>query len=60
MVIPENVLTSSIIQTEKVIFRNIYAYTYMYLTTINENKKSEEGYIGVLGGRKEKGEMLQF
>lgn len=36
MVIHENTHTSNIKQTKPVIFRNIYVYTYMYATIVNE------------------------
>ena len=52
MVSPENIHTSNIIQTEQVIFRNIYVYTctyiyteayhaYMHAITINEKEGHE-------------------
>lgn len=49
------------IQTEQVIFRNMYVYTYTYMhVTIKGKKKetrdlkglSKEGYMGRFGGRK--------
>lgn len=51
MVIPENKYMSKIIQTEQVIFRNIYICTYTYKhVTINDGKvinlkESKEGRI---------------
>lgn len=50
MVIPENTCISNNIQDEKVIFRNMYGYTYMYLTT-NEKKGSdfEREKVGISG-----------
>ena len=39
MVSLENKIQSGIIQTEPVIIRNIYVYTYLYVATINEKKK---------------------
>lgn len=56
--------TSSIIQIEQVIHRNIHtcAFTYMRVT-INEEKRGhrferQEGHAGHFGGKKEKGEMI--
>lgn len=54
--IPENIHMSSIIWTEQVIVRNIYAYTYKY--TCNDNAirghefEGKEKYMGRLRGRK--------
>lgn len=43
MVNLENMHTGDIIQTESIIFRNLYAYTYayMYVTTVNEKRRCE-------------------
>lgn len=37
----ENMHTGDIIQTEPILFRNLYAYTYayMYVTTVNEKRR---------------------
>jgi hypothetical protein len=55
--------TSNVIETEHLMFRNIYICTYMHVTTIHEKKrpwiwKNKEGYMGELGGWKGKGEMI--
>lgn len=38
MVSSENKYPINLIQTKEVIFQNIYVYTYMLVTTINQNK----------------------
>lgn len=43
------------IQTEQILFRNIYAQTYIHVTTVNEKKvtnlkEGEERYMGGLEG----------
>lgn len=64
IVSPPNMHASNIIQTELVIFVNIYAftYTYMHVTTLKKwamiLKDSKERYMGVSGGRKEEREIL--
>ena len=60
MVNPENIHTSNIIQTEQVIFRNIYVYTYMCVMTINtkgshEFERQPNRSIGGFRERKKKG-----
>jgi hypothetical protein len=53
MVSPENIHTSDIIQTEQVIFRNIYVYTYRCVTTITEKshefERARDGLEGEVG-----------
>lgn len=63
-VIPENIHTTNITQTQPVILENICAYTNMCTHTIAINKKeamylknSWEHYMGDFGGRKGKVEM---
>lgn len=69
MVSPKNTHLSNTIQTEKVIFRNIYVCTntYMHAITISENKKTEfervgrdiwKGLEGEKGGRNVQGTEL--
>lgn len=38
MVSPGNIYTSYIIQSEQVVFKNIYAYIYIPITTSNEKE----------------------
>lgn len=65
MINSENTHTNNFLQTEWVIFRNLYACTYKYTfaITIRGEKglkcKGKSGRIyGRFGGRKEKKEML--
>lgn len=65
MVYPENIHRSNIIQTEQVIFRNVYVYSYTHVHVRISGEKeamnlkeSGEGYLEELGGSKWKGEML--
>ena len=65
MVSPENIHTSNIIQTEHIIFRNIFVYTYsyMHITTISEKRghefEREQGRVyGKIGEDKGKGEII--
>lgn len=48
MVIPENSHMSSIMQTEQMIFRNIYVSAFMHKRTINERKE----YIHLKGSKR--------
>lgn len=49
MVILKYIHSGNIIQTEKVLFRNIYTGTYMHVITTNDNKRplidSKKGVI---------------
>lgn len=62
MVGPENTHTINIILTEKVTFRNIYVYTYINATTINEkaamNSKESKGRCMERFGARRKGEIM--
>lgn len=57
MVSSESIHTSNITQTEKVIVRNMYVYTYKYIATTVEKRRhefkreSEEGLEGGKGKR---------
>lgn len=42
MITPENMQSSSIVQTKYAIFMNIYAYTYTYRHVTVTNKKGHE------------------
>lgn len=59
MVNPEKkIYTINSIQTKHVIFKTIYLYTYMHVTTMDKEYvilKDKEGFMGGLGGRKGKG-----
>jgi hypothetical protein len=55
MVSPENILKSNIIQTEHIVFRNIYIYITMNKRG-HEFEKEQEWYMGGLRGKKRKGE----
>lgn len=64
MVSPENIYTSDVIQTEKVIIRNIYVctYTYMCVTSISKKevmslKESNRG-MWKFGERERRREMM--
>lgn len=53
----------NIIQTELVIFRNIYVNKCMHVVTIKNDRnvsKSKEGHVGCFGGMKEEEEMMQL
>lgn len=42
MVNPENIHTNNIIQSNQVIFKKIYAYTYLHAITVNEKQREKE------------------
>lgn len=59
MVSPGNIHTSYIIQSEQVVFKNIYAYTYISITTSNEKevmdlKEKKRGHRRIWKERKER------
>lgn len=61
MVVPENIHTSSIIQTEQVTFRNKHEHTCMSITTTNKKVyefEREPGIASLEGGKEGKGEMM--
>ena len=56
---PNNIHKGKIIQTEQVIFRNKYVYTFVHTITTNKNvmnlKENKEAYMaGYIGNKKKK------
>lgn len=67
MVSPGNIHTSYIIQSVQVVFKNIYAYTYISITTSNEKevmdlkeKKEEDTEEFGKGERKGRNNMISL
>ena len=63
MVSPENTHTININQTELALFKNIYVYTYRYVTTnekTGHESESKECYMGGLEGEKKKGKWCDY
>lgn len=57
----KNLYTSNFTQTNQVAVRNVNIYTYIYACYNNEKRchefeRRQEKYIGMFGGREEKGE----
>ena len=64
MISPGNMHTSNM-ETEQAILRNIYVCMYLHAIMINEKEainlnKSEEGYIGEFGRRKESNVVMLY